>query len=278
MSIVAPDSSSPSNRKKIRIPTILKSKGKRKITCLTCYDATFAAALDTTDLDIVLVGDSLGHVIQGNDSTISVKISHMCYHTACVAKNIRHSLLVADLPFSSCGLLKTKTLKDAAALMQHGAHAVKIEGASPEVLKVVKTLTQNGIPVMGHLGFTPQSLHQLGGYKIHRQDAESLLLQSSIALQEAGCFAIVLELLDPQLAAKLTAQLAIPTIGIGAGSNCDGQVLVLYDLLGMNPEFHPKFLKKYRNFFNEITNAVKEFTEDVRESRYPVSDAEGVQS
>ena len=253
-------------RKKVRITDFIdmKSKGK-KIASITCYDSSFANILENTEIHFVLVGDSLGNVMQGAKSTLSVTVEHVAYHVKCVASKLKSPLLVADMPFASVGVNRTSTMNNAAALMQAGAEAVKIEGASKEILEDILFLTTHGVPVMGHIGLQPQSVHAVGGYKMQGKDdlSKNRLMAEAKKLQEAGCFAVVLELVDANLSQQISLNIKIPTIGIGCGNDCDGNILVLQDMLGMNAKFKPKFLKHYANFEEIIVNAVNEYCTDV---------------
>lgn len=258
-------------RKKVRVPDLLALKGQRPITSITCYDATFARLIEMTDMDFVLVGDSLGHVIQGQTSTLGVTVEDVAYHTRCVAAALKTPLLVADMPFCGAGFNAADTFRNAERLMRAGAEAVKIEGASPEICEQISCLTRHGIPVLGHVGLTPQSVHALGGYKIQGKDtqARERLLAETALLEKAGCFGVVLELVTPETAAVLTQSLSIPTIGIGAGKACDGQILVLQDMLGMNLQFKPKFLKHFAQLQDTIVQAVDLYIKEVTESVFP---------
>lgn len=258
--------------RKIRIPDLLaKKQQQRKIHALTCYDAAFGRLLEKSAIDVVLVGDSLGHVVQGRTSTIPVSTDEICYHVKCVAAACHRPLLVADIPFGAAGLNSQRLFEDAEKIMRAGAEAVKIEGASPEICAQISQLTRNGIPVMGHIGLIPQSLHALGGYKIQGKSPsqQDILIQQAKALEAAGCFAIVLELVAPEAASAISQQSNIPTIGIGSGKGCHGQILVLHDMLGVNLDFKPKFLKNYAELQNTILNAVENYCNEVEEGQYP---------
>lgn len=260
-------------RKKVRVPDLLALKGVRRISSITCYDATFARLLEKTPLDFVLVGDSLGHVMQGGQSTLGVTVEHVAYHTRCVSSTLRTPLLVADMPFASAGLNSAKTFEYAEILMRAGAEAVKIEGASPEICSQIDTLTRHGIPVLGHLGLIPQSVHAIGGYRVQGKtdEARQRLLEEAHALEKAGCFGIVLELVTPATALEVTAAVNIPTIGIGAGGGCDGQILVLQDMLGMNLDFKPKFLKHFAMLETQVIGAVTSYCQEVGDGSFPPS-------
>jgi 3-methyl-2-oxobutanoate hydroxymethyltransferase len=248
----------------------MKGRGQR-ITMLTAYDATFARIVDGAGVDAVLVGDSLGMVIQGHQSTLSVRLDHMVYHCAAVARGVKRAHVVGDMPFMSYQASAEDAVRNAGRLVQEGcAEAVKMEGGMA-VAESVRRIAACGIPVMGHVGLTPQSVHAFGGYKVQGKsngDAERVFRDAQ-AIQEAGAYSIVLEGIPAELAARITESLSIPTIGIGAGPCCDGQVLVIYDLLGMDPEFNPKFLKKYANLHETINSAVLAFAREVRGGAFP---------
>lgn len=257
-------------RKKIYIPDLINMKERgKKIASITCYDSSFAHILEKTKIDVVLVGDSLGNVVQGSKSTIAVTVEHVSYHIKCVASQLITPLLVGDMPFASVAVNRSKTVHNAALLMQAGAEAIKIEGASKEILADISFLTTHGIPVMGHIGLQPQSIHAVGGYKIQGKDdtSKNRLLHEAKKLQDAGCFAIVLELVECHAAQEISQTLKIPTIGIGSGNHCDGNILVLQDMLGMNNNFKPKFLKHYADFENTIRDAVDHYCFDVENKK-----------
>lgn len=258
-------------RSKVRIPALRAAKGKQKLAAITCYDATFARLLDRTAIDIVLVGDSLGHVVQGLQSTIPVTCGDICYHTRAVARAGLTAHLVADMPFGMAGLRDERCFDAAVEIMQSGAEAVKIEGSSPEILRQIGQLVRQGIPVMGHIGLTPQSVHSIGGYRIQGKTKSAIeaLIDSAQALQEAGCYAIVLELCTDSAGKAVTEAISIPTIGIGSGPDCDGQILVLHDMLGMNAAFTPKFLKHYEHLEERITSALNSYTSEVQSGVFP---------
>ncbi len=260
-----------SRRSKVRIPHLLAAKGVRKLTALTCYDASFARLLEKTDVDIVLVGDSLGHVVQGRSSTIPVTVDEICYHTRSVARALVTPHLVADMPFGTAGFGDERCYAAAAALMQAGAEAVKIEGSSPAVLRHIEHLVQQGIPVMGHIGLTPQSVHAQGGYRIQGRSQEAItdLVASAQALERVGCYCVVLELCTDEAGKKVSEQLKIPTIGIGSGSACDGQILVLHDMLGMDASFCPKFLKHFESLEDRVLAATASYIAEVRGGTFP---------
>ncbi|MGY3803624.1 3-methyl-2-oxobutanoate hydroxymethyltransferase [Pigmentibacter ruber] len=253
-------------RKKVRIHDFLEMKKKGvKISAITCYDASFARLIELSKMDIVLVGDSLGNVIQGKNSTLPVTVKQMSYHIKCVRNSLQTPLLIGDMPFLSVGISIKETMENAGLLMQSGAEAVKIEGATSEICEQINHLTRHGIPVMGHIGLMPQSVHALGGYKIQgkNESDKKRLLKEAKLLQNAGCFAIVLELITPNLAEELSKALKIPTIGIGSGNHCDGNILVLQDMLGMNKNFKPKFLKHYLELEESIVHSLDNYCNDV---------------
>lgn len=258
-------------RKKRRVTDILSRKGGTPLSALTCYDATFARLLEKTELDIVLVGDSLGHVMQGGDSTLRVTADDIAYHTRCVANALKIPLLVADVPFASAGFSDERLFSDAEKLMRAGAEALKIEGASIEICRQINRLTSHGIPVMGHIGLVPQSVHALGGYRIQGRgdEARQRLLSEAQRLVEAGCFSIVLELVDESSAEAVTQNCAVPTIGIGSGPVCDGQILVLQDMLGLNLDFKPKFLKHFAELETSVISAVSSYCHEVVARKFP---------
>lgn len=268
----AANSEQSGQRKKRRVTDIVARKGGKPLTALTCYDATFARLLEKTELDLVLVGDSLGHVMQGGDSTLGVTVDDIAYHTRCVARALKTPLLVADVPFGSAGFSDERLFADAEKLMRSGAEALKIEGASVEICHQISRLTQNGIPVMGHIGLIPQSVHALGGYRIQGRsnEAQNRLLSEVQRLVEAGCFSVVLELIDESTAAAVTQACRVPTIGIGSGQSCDGQILVLQDMLGLNLDFKPKFLKHFAELENAVVGAISSYCREVNSRSFPV--------
>jgi 3-methyl-2-oxobutanoate hydroxymethyltransferase len=243
-----------------------------KITMLTAYDYTFARLLDQAEVDMLLVGDSVSNVVQGNETTLPVTLDEMIYHTKAVMKGAtNHSLVVCDLPFMSYQADPVEGFRNAGRVMKEtGAGAVKLEGGE-RVCHTVKLMTDNGIPVCGHLGLTPQSINQFGTYRTRgtSPDEAEMIRQDALALQDAGVFAIVLEKIPTVLATEITKLLKVTTIGIGAGNGCDGQVLVLHDMLGLNEEFHPRFVRKYLTLADEVRNAFKQYGDDVRSGNFP---------
>jgi 3-methyl-2-oxobutanoate hydroxymethyltransferase len=258
--------------KRVTIHTLreMKERGE-KITMLTAYDATFAQLLDESRTDVLLVGDSLGMVIQGNDTTLPVTIDEVIYHCRAVARGTTRAHIVGDMPFMSYQSSIPEAMANAGRLVKEGgAHSVKLEGGAQHA-ELVERLVAAGIPVMGHIGLTPQSFHQMGGFKIQgREDGGAQrLLEDARKLEAAGAYAIVLEGIPSEIAADISAALSIPTIGIGAGPECDGQVLVIYDLLGMNDGFKPRFVRRYEQLAMRIRTAVDQYVADVRGGTFP---------
>jgi len=251
----------------------MKSRGE-KISMITAYDFTMARIVDHAGVDIILVGDSASNVMAGHETTLPITLEQMIYHTSCVVRGTDRALVVADLPFMSYQVTIKEALTNAGRMMKEaGAHAIKLEGGG-SVADTVKRIVDAGIPVMGHLGLTPQSIYKFGTYKVRaKEEAEAnLLLEDALRLQDAGCFAIVLEKIPASLAAKVTAALNIPTIGIGAGGDCDGQVLVVHDMLGLSKDFHPRFIRRYLNLFDDMTGAVTQYVADVKSRDFPSKD------
>jgi 3-methyl-2-oxobutanoate hydroxymethyltransferase len=254
------------------VPDLLAMKAAgRRIVMLTCYDAAFARLLEQAEVDVLLVGDSVNQVLAGQDTTLSATLDQMIYHAASVRRGARRALVFVDLPFLTYQVSPTEAIRNAGRVLQEsGAHGVKLEGGRP-MAETVRALVDRGIPVIGHLGLTPQSVHALGGYRVQGRDAATAerLLADALALEESGACAVVLELLPSALAARISAALTIPTIGIGAGSGCDGQVLVLHDMLGLNETFNPKFLKRYAELAETVRAAVRAYAAEVRDGDYP---------
>ncbi len=250
-------------------------KQNRKIIALTAYDYSTAKILDKSGVDLILVGDSLAQVALGYDSTLPLTMDEMLHHAKAVIRGVKNALVVVDLPFLSYQVSKKDAIYNAGRCLQIGAHAVKLEGASEYILKIIKKMVSVGIPVLGHIGFTPQSVNALGGNKVQAKtanEAHKLVLQAK-DLQDAGCFAVVVELVPSESATLITESLDIPVIGIGAGSGCDGQILVTDDLLGKFIDFKPSFVKRYLESGKDSEDAIKRFINDVKESKYP-SDSE----
>ena len=263
------------NRKtasRVTVPALrrMKRRGER-ITMLTAYDATFARLLDQAGVDLLLVGDSLGMVIKGEDNTLSVTLEEVIYHTRAVARGAARAHVVADMPFMSYQTSQEDGIRNAGRLIKEGhAGSVKLEGGQRHA-DLVRRIVEIGIPVMGHIGLTPQSVHAMGGYKVQgRGKAQAQqLIDDAVVLQQAGAYALVLEAVPAELAAQITDTLDIPTIGIGAGVDCDGQVLVIYDLLGLEDDFKPKFVKRYESFAARARAAVGRYVNDVRSRAFP---------
>jgi 3-methyl-2-oxobutanoate hydroxymethyltransferase len=273
---------------KITVPDILSRKSpalsgspetKRKITCLTAYDYPTARLLDEAGVEILLVGDSLGMVVLGYDSTLPVTLDEMLHHVRAVRRGTRHALVVADMPYGSFHVSLDESVRNAVRLVKEGgAEAVKVEGGERRI-ELIARLIEAEIPVMGHVGLTPQSLNALGGFRVQGKttDAARQVARDAQAVEAAGAFAVVLESMPRELAARITEKLRIPTIGIGAGPDCDGQVLVFHDLVGLTVNHTPKFVRQHANLSAEISRAASEYCEDVRSGRFP-SDAESYHS
>jgi 3-methyl-2-oxobutanoate hydroxymethyltransferase len=247
-----------------------KNSGK-KITALTAYDYSFSKLLDSTEIDIILVGDSLGMVSLGHENTLAVTMENMIDHTRAVKRGAQRALVVGDMPFMSYQVSVEQAVTNAGRLIQEGgASAIKLEGGA-RMADRIQAIVHAGIPVMGHIGLTPQSVHQFGGYKVQGKnylDARQIR-QDATDLQNAGIFALVMEGIPGELAEEITAELKIPTIGIGAGNKCDGQILVLHDLLGLNQDFTPKFVKQYAQLADSLKNAVSDYIQEVRTGTFP---------
>ncbi len=256
----------------ITAPQLLQKKSLRQRICaLTCYDATFAQLIDQhTAVDFVLVGDSLGMVIKGEPTTLNVDVNEIVYHTRAVSRSTKRVHVVADMPFLSYQINDEETLKNAGLLMKAGAHSVKLEGGVT-IQNRVRRLVDVGIPVMGHIGLTPQSVHALGGFRVQGKTSveKQRLLDDAFALQDAGAFAVVIECTPEDVAKEITEKLQIPTIGIGAGKYCDGQILVLYDFLDLNSEFRPKFVKQFFNGTAAIAGACQAYVDEVQQGTFP---------
>jgi len=258
----------------VTVPDLARMKAeRRKITMLTAYDAIFARLVDQGGVDVILVGDSLGMVIQGHDTTLPVTVEQMAYHGAAVARSVDRAHVVVDMPFMSYHVSIEEAVRNAGVLMKAGAQSVKLEGGA-ERAATIRAIVNAQIPVMAHIGLTPQSFHAQGGFKVQGRgdDAAQRLMNDALAVQEAGAYSLVLEGIPTRLAAEISAALQIPTIGIGAGNGCDGQVLVIYDLLGMDKSFKPKFVKRFVELQDTITGAIGEFVEEVRSGAFPDED------
>jgi len=258
--------------KKITTNTLLKLKANgEKISMITAYDFSFAKIFDAAGIEVILVGDSASNVMAGHETTLPITLDQIIYHASSVIRGVDRSLVVVDLPFGSYQSNSKEALASAIRIMKEtGAHAVKLEGGE-EVLESVKRIVAAGVPVMGHLGLTPQSIYKFGTYTVRaKEEAEAeKLKRDAKLLQESGCFAMVLEKIPATLAKEVSESVAIPTIGIGAGKHCDGQVLVMHDMLGINTEFKPRFLRQYLNLHPQITAAVQQYIKDVKSNDFP---------
>lgn len=258
--------------KRITTNTLQKMKvNGERISMITAYDYSFAKLFDEAGVDTILVGDSASNVMAGHETTLPITLDQMIYHASSVIRGVNRSLVVVDLPFGTYQGNSKEALASAVRIMKEtGAHAVKIEGGE-EILESARRILAAGIPVMGHLGLTPQSIYKFGTYTVRaKEEAEANKLRSdALLLQEAGCFALVLEKIPAVLAKEVSESLVIPTIGIGAGRHCDGQVLVMHDMLGINQEFKPRFLRQYLNLHEQITGAVKNYVKDVKDRDFP---------
>lgn len=249
----------------------MKESGDR-ITWLTAYDYSFGSLLDHAGVDAILVGDSLGMVIQGHDTPVPVTVDDCAYHVECVARGVENAMIVGDLPFGSYQLSKEQAYENAVKLMQAGAHTIKLEGGELQV-ETIRFLVERGIAVCAHIGLTPQSVHQLGGFKVQgRGAAAKQLIEDAIGVEQAGAFSVVLEAVPKTLADEITKRLSIPTIGIGAGVDCDGQVLVLQDMLGIYPKKSPKFCKNFLQGSDSVSAAVKKYVKDVKSGVFPADE------
>jgi 3-methyl-2-oxobutanoate hydroxymethyltransferase len=260
--------------RKITVPEIRARKGGTPLSMITAYDFTMARLLDEGGADMLLVGDSLGMVVQGHPTTLPVTVEEICYHGRAVARGARVAHVVGDMPFMSFQVSAERALENAGKLVKDGGfESVKLEGGE-EVAEHVRRIVLAGIPVMGHVGLTPQSVHAMGGFKVQGKDEEAYdrVVDGARALEEAGAFAIVLEAIPPDLAAEVTASVSIPTIGIGAGPSCDGQVLVCYDLLGMYPDLKPKFAKRFAEVGEQIIAATRAYVGEVTERTFPAAE------
>jgi 3-methyl-2-oxobutanoate hydroxymethyltransferase len=260
--------------KKVTTHTLLKMKNAgEKISMITAYDYSFAGIMDGAGIDVILVGDSASNVMAGHETTVPITLDQMIYHAQSVIRAVQRCLVVVDLPFGTYQSNSDVALASAIRIMKEsGAHSVKMEGGA-EIIDSIKKIVQAGIPVMGHLGLTPQSIYKFGTYQLRAKDESEAnkLRHDALVLQEAGCFAIVLEKIPAVLAKEVSESLSIPTIGIGAGPDCDGQVLVMHDMLGINTEFKPRFLRVYLNLHEQVTHAVQQYINDVKTGDFPSS-------
>ena len=261
-------------RKKVTISRLVEMKrAKEKIACLTAYDASFAQLLENSGVDVVLVGDSLGMVIQGEETTLPVSVEDMLYHTQCVARGLSNALLITDMPFLSFTSVEEAVSNAGLFMKQGGAHMVKLEGGVDQA-DTVAALNKNGIPVCAHLGLQPQYVHKIGGYRVQgrEESAADKMIADALVLQEAGADLMLLECVPETLAKKITEELDIPVIGIGAGSDCDGQILVLYDILDISFGLRPKFSKSFMSSANGIEAAIKQYVTEVKDGEFPTSE------
>ena len=258
--------------KKITTHTLQKMKeAGEKIAMITAYDYSFAKIFDAAGIDIILVGDSASNVMAGHETTLPITLDQMIYHASSVVRGCNRSLIIVDLPFGSYQGNSKEALNSTIRIMKEtGAHAIKLEGGE-EIIESVKRIVGAGVPVMGHLGLTPQSIYKFGTYIVRAKEEEEAekLKKDALLLQEAGCFGIVLEKIPASLATEVSKNLVIPTIGIGAGNGCDGQVLVMHDMLGINTEFKPRFLRTYLNLHEQVTDAVQHYIKDVKSKDFP---------
>lgn len=263
------------DRKKVTILDLQRKKEKgEKITMLTAYDYPTAMLVDRAGIDIILVGDSLAMVVLGHESTVAVTMDEMIHHCKAVSKGARYPLLVGDMPFLSYQVTVQGAIANAGRFLKEGGmDVVKLEGGQ-EMASTVKAIVDAGIPVMGHIGLTPQSISKLGGYKVQGRDvaAARKLLDDAVALEEAGCFAIILEAIPDRVAKLITERVSIPTIGIGAGRDCDGQVLVLHDMIGLFDRFTPRFVKRYTNIFPQVIEALESYRDEVLAGTFPTDE------
>jgi len=264
--------STPKDIKKVTTNTLQKLKEHgEKISMITAYDYSFAKIFDAAGVDVILVGDSASNVMAGHETTLPITLDQIIYHASSVIRGVQRCLVVVDLPFGSYQSNSKEALASAIRIMKEtGAHAIKLEGGE-EVLESAKRILAAGVPVMGHLGLTPQSIYKFGTYTVRAKEEEEAvkLRKDAQLLEQAGCFAIVLEKIPATLASQVTSDLLIPTIGIGAGKNCNGQVLVMHDMLGINTEFKPRFLRQYLNMHEQVTGAVQNYIRDVKSNDFP---------
>jgi len=257
---------------KVTTQTVVEMKRSgEKISMLTAYDFTMAGIIDSAGIDVILVGDSASNVMAGFDTTVPMTLNHMIYHTSCVVRAVQRALVIADLPFMTYQVTAKEALINAGRMMKEaGAHAVKLEGGKT-ITDTVRKIVDAGIPVMGHLGLTPQSIYKFGTYKVRAKDEKEAeqLLKDAKKLEEAGVFSIVLEKIPSELARQVTELVSVPTIGIGAGHYCDGQVLVLHDMLGLNKDFSPRFLRRYADLHEIMKGAVSRYIDDVKSGDFP---------
>ncbi len=263
-------------QKRVTAPVVKAMKRVQRVGMLTAYDYPSAKVVDAAGADIILVGDSLGMVVLGYPDTLSVTVEDMIHHTRAVVRGTSRALVVGDMPYLSYHVSLEESVRNAGQFIRAGAHAVKIEGGKPQRIKTIEAILGAEIPVMGHIGLTPQSVNALGGFKLQGKNAEDArrLLDEAVALDQVGCFSIVLECVPAELAALITDRVSVPTIGIGAGPSCDGQVLVLHDLLGLYDGHTPKFVRQYANIRESMQSAIERYLDDVRTGRFPNAGSE----
>ena len=262
-------------KKRVTAPAVRAMKGAQRIGMITAYDFPSAKIADGAGSDIILVGDSLGMVVLGYPDTLSVTVDDMIHHTRAVVRGVTNALVVGDMPYLSYHVSVEESVRNAGRFIQAGAQAVKIEGGKPTRIRTIEAILDAEIPVMGHIGLTPQSVNTLGGFKLQGKNVDDArrLIDEAIAIEQAGCFSLVLECVPTELAQLITEKISIPTIGIGAGLHCDGQVLVFHDLLGLYDAHTPKFVRRYATIGAEMKSAIETYLSDVREGRFP-NDAE----
>lgn len=257
---------------KVTTQTIVEMKARgEKISMLTAYDYTMAGIIDQAGTDVILVGDSASNVMAGYETTVPMTLDHMIYHAASVVRAVKRALIIVDLPFMTYQVTAKEALTNAGRVMKEaGAHAIKVEGGE-SIANTVKRIVNAGIPVMGHLGLTPQSIYKFGTYKVRAKENEEAeqLIKDAKALEKAGVFSIVLEKIPSSLARQVTESVSVPTIGIGAGPHCDGQVLVVHDMTGLNKDFSPRFLRRYADLHTAMTEAVQQYNDDVKSGDFP---------
>lgn len=261
------------NKKRVTVEVLkIMKQQKQKICCLTAYDALFARIFEEAGIDLILVGDSLANVFQGKETTLPVTLDEIIYHTKAVKKGANNTFIVADMPFMTYQITPDKAVKNAGKLLKEtDCNAVKLEGCTTKIIQAIEYMNETGIPVMGHLGLTPQSINKFGNYKtrgIEKNEAKKII-DDAYKLEKAGVFAIVLEKIPSSLAKEISENISIPTIGIGAGNCCDGQILVCSDMLGLNIDFAPRFVRRYSELYDTVKNAVNNYSNDVRDTKFP---------
>jgi 3-methyl-2-oxobutanoate hydroxymethyltransferase len=264
------------DQKRVTVPGVKAMKRAQRIGMLTAYDYPTAKIADAAGTDIILVGDSLGMVVLGYPDTLSVTVEDMTHHTRAVARGTQRALVVGDMPYLSYHISLEESVRNAGAFIRAGAQAVKIEGGKQQRIKTIEAILDAEIPVMGHVGLTPQSVNVVGGFKLQGKNADDArrLLDEAVALDQAGCFSIVLECVPEELASLITERVSVPTIGIGAGPSCDGQVLVFHDLLGLYDGHTPKFVRRYANIAEAMRTAIARYLDDVRSGQFPDANSE----